>query len=200
MSLTPATQLAAGGLERIYDAVQTVVPGVTFAVVQMAVWDTIDEFCTRSTYLRETLSWTLPPNERSVDLNPISAVLTAVWVLDVTGLNPYRVDPPAILHDGGDATQGRSGYAWVACKPTRLTTNLPAVLVDNWYETLKDGTLGRLYMQPAKPYSSKELALFHGTRFRDGLRLARDAARKFNAGPNPGTWQFPYFATGRRKQ
>lgn len=192
------TQVATGGLDRLYDAIESSLPGVQHPVVQSAVWDTIDEFCTRSLVWRETMSWVLPAGMREVDLNPVSATAVVVWVIGVQGISAASVSPPAILIDSGDVSQARSGTARVACKPTRLSDQLPSFLVNNWYEALRDGTLARLYEQPAKPYSNMDLARFHGTRFRSGIRLARDAANRYFTNGTSG-WRFPYFASGRRR-
>lgn len=195
---TPATQMAAGGINRIYDAIQAVVPAVTLPIVQMSTWDTIDEFCKISTLWRETMAWTLPAGDREVDLNPVDGNTIAVWVIDIRGLLYASVSPPAIIVDSGDVTLTRTGFARVVCAPSRLSTALPSMLIDQWFEGLTDGVKMRLFSQPTKPYSSLQLAEVHGKRYRDAMRRARDAASRYYDGGTSG-WRFPYFAHGRRK-
>lgn len=192
---TPPTQMATGGLERIYDALQSTVPGVNTATMQMEAWNTIEDFCRQSTLWRETVEWVLPVGSREVDFNPVSAVGLATWVLDVQGLTSFSVTPPAILVDGGDTSLARSGFARVVLKPARLNNSLPHFLVNEWFEAIVDGTKARLYGQPAKPYSAPALAEFHGKRNRSAIRQARDAANRYYRAGTSG-WRFPQFAAG----
>ena len=94
-----ATQKADGGLDRIYDAIEAVVPGVNHAVVQMVVWDTLDEFCTKSTFWRATVQWTLQPSVQAVNLNPVSG---NALVRHVLALRPSRLSanlPGSLVDD-----------------------------------------------------------------------------------------------------
>ncbi len=194
-----ASQTATGGLDRIYDAIEAVMPGVLHPVVQLVVWDALEEFCSRSTYWRELLNWEMAIGETQLDLNPVDTNIRVHWVLNVCGLGScFRIKPTSILVDtsSGVHTPGdtvRSGTAWVVCKPSRLSAEMPA-WVDDWSEGLRDGALYRLYMQPAKPYSSLPMAQFHGKRFRTQIQLARVEAKKLCEGDAP---RFPYFARGR---
>ena len=194
----PPTQRFDGGLARIYDTVQMVLPGVQFPVIQAAVWDAIEEFCIDSTFLRQRIGWIMPPEVTQVDLNPLSGSAVVCWVLSVEGLIHFEVHPPAVIVDLGPyAKQQRQGYSMVAWKPTYLAEDFPCTLLDMWHEGIKDGALSRLYGQPMKPYSSEKLGSFHGTRFQNAVRRARDAANRYNVGPAQFT--YPYFARGRRR-
>jgi hypothetical protein len=63
-----------------------------------------------------------------------------------------------------------------------------------------DGTLGRLYGMPSKPWTSTQLATYHGTRFRQGMNRARDIAERLHSHQQSPRRAYPYFARGRRKQ
>lgn len=194
-TLYPDYLSASGGLDRIYDGIEAVLPGVQHAMVQLVVWDAIEEFCTRSTLWRLTVGWALAPGAVSLNLNPLDDVAQAVWVLELCGLRRHRLRPPAIIVDLGDTRQARSGTARVACKPRRLAEEVvPAFLVDEWSEVLRDGALYRLYCQPFKPYTSPQLAQMHGRKWRAGVALARVMAKEQNNCPP----HFPYFAWGRQ--
>jgi hypothetical protein len=192
---------ATGGLDRIYDAVQTVVPGVTEPVMQQAVWDTIEEFCIQSTFFRVWSAWTMGAGSNEFDFNPIDANTVAFEIISVSGLSFWAAAPPAVLIDRGQPSGGkREGWAWLACKPVSLgcCSSLPSALVDRWYEGLKNGTLMRLFAQPAKPWSAMPLAQSCGTSYRARIREARDLTQRlYGGGAQP--FSFPYFAQGRRK-
>lgn len=189
-----ATTWAYGGIDRIFDAIEAVVPGVVHSVVQMAVWDAICEFCTRSTYWRARVTWTMPVGTTTVDLSQIDVNTVGMSILQVGGglYRNWRIDPPCTLVDLGPGTQDRSGWAIVSCLPVNLDAGLPSFLIDNWSEALRDGALFRLYSQPSKPYTSPQLAAFHGKRFASRIQSAR--AQIIHDGPP--NWRFPYFARG----
>lgn len=186
-----ATQTATGRLDRIYDAIEVSLPGLNHAVVQMSVWDAIEDFCTKSTFWQATVAWTIPAGGQAVNLNPISGDALVRWVLGVRGLYNYRVEPPATIIDLGPVTDARVGHARVALKPSRLTDNLPSLLVDDWFEAICDGAKARLYAQPAKPYSSPILAERHGRMFRTAISSARSTAMRYNMGEATSGWAFP---------
>ena len=190
-----------GGLDRLYDAIESTVPGVLHATVQQALWDTIEEFCIQSTFFRVWASWAMGAGTAVFDFNPVSSDTIAFEILSVTGLPAWSAMPPAILVDRGQpGSVTRQGWAWLACKPVSLVScGLPSNLVDRWYEGLKNGTLMRLFSQPAKPWSAPQMAQSHGTTYRSRIREARDlTSRLYGGGAQP--FMFPYFANGRRKQ
>jgi hypothetical protein len=195
-----ATLNVDGGLSRLFDEIQSTVPGVQLPIIEMEVFNAIEAFCQQSTAWRETLEFTLPAGAREVDLNPVSAGALAVWVLKVDGLHSYSVRLPAIIEDSGDATQMRTGYARVVLKPSRLdAATIPAWLLTQYREGIKSGALVRLHGQLAKPYSSPQLAAFHGRMAQLAIRRARDIANRYNTDQTSG-WRFPYFAAGRRRR
>lgn len=192
-----ATQSATGGLERIYDALESTLPGVAHAMVQLAVWDALEEFCVRSTFWRESVAWEMPVGVTGIDLNPLDANTRIQWILEVCGLSCHQVKPAAILLDTGHGlvTPGdtvRSGTVWAVLKPSGLGSSLPD-WVHDWNEGIRDGALARLYLQPAKPYSNLKSADYHAKRFRTQIQLARAEARTVCRRPP----RFPYFARGR---
>lgn len=187
-------------IERVYDNVLAIVPAVTFPLVKLALWNAIEEFALRSTYFRETVYWTMGIGVATVDFNPFSAAMSVCWVLSQKGLYRWQIAPPAALVDlVSPQTAVRTGEAIVALKPVSLEADLPAHMWTQWFETILDGTLGRLYALPAKPWSNGPLAQYHGTRFRQGLNRARDIAARGYSNQQPN-WSFPYAASGRRKQ
>jgi len=190
-----ATTLQAGGLDRIYDGIESVLPGVMHTVVQMALFDTIEEFCMRSTYWRGLFAWSMEPGQTTLDLNPPGASPLVRWVLEVRGLRCHRIAPTAVLIDTSgtlDTSVARSGTVWAACTPTQLE-NLPD-WINDWTEGLRAGALFRLYSHPKKPYSDARQAPSYGKLFRSQIQLAKVEAQKLCS---RDAWHFPYFARGR---
>jgi hypothetical protein len=209
MTVTPSDDMAStlGGnpdVERVYDNVLAILPAVTLPLVQLALWNAIEEFAIRSTYFRHKAYWQMAPGVYTVDFNPISATQIAVWVLSQEGLTQFEVRPPATLVDLRAPLAARTGWAVLAWKPASFDSvnaqgSLPE-LWSTWFETVLDGTLFRVYGQPMKPWSSPQLAQYHGQRFRQGLNRARDIAERLHSDQQSPNRAFPYFARGRRKQ
>jgi hypothetical protein len=190
-------------VQRIYDNVLAITPSMTLPLMQVALWNAIEEFAIRSTYFRHKAYWQMACGVTTVDFNPLSASQIVVWVLDQWGLTQWEVRPPATLVDLQTPLAARTGWALLAWKPTSFATvcQLGAFpeLWSTWFETILDGTMFRLYGQPAKPWSSPQLAQYHGTRFRQGMARARDIAERLHSNQQSPRRQYPYFAHGRRK-
>lgn len=186
-------------LERLYDNVQAEVPAVGLSLIKMAAWNTVEEFFLRSTCRRERVAWQMPSGVAAVDFNPFDADWLVAWILTYDGLTYGKIEPPGLLRDVQYPASAslRSGWAWLALKPSSFTADFGDLIWQQWFETILAGTLFRLYRQPAKPWSSPQLAIAAGREFRAGVNRARAIADKnYTDGAN---WRFPYFAAGRRK-
>lgn len=188
------------GLQRIYDNVQIQVPSAALALIQMMTWNTIEDFYIQSTFKRELIFWTMQPGVSTIDFNPFDSNWLVCWLLDLSGLSHFTVDMPAFVTDtainGNQAL--RTGHALLALKPISYNVQLPPDLFMNWFETIMDGVLGRLYMLPNKPFSSPQMATYHSKRYRMGVARARATAQANNT-DGGGRWRTPYYARGKRK-
>lgn len=190
------------GLNRLYDTIQSRLGGVTVSMMELELWNIVDEFCVRSTYFRELVFWQMAIGVSRVALSPFSAYMVTVWVLEQHGLLHYYVDYPATLVDRQAPVAARTGEAWLALKPRNFEAIKHGAvheLFGNWFEVILDGLLFRLYGQPNKPWSSPQLATYHGTRFRQGINRARDIAERQYTPEQSPRRRYPYFAHGRRK-
>jgi hypothetical protein len=83
-------------------------------------------------------------------------------------------------------------YVALGYSPT-CRSSVPDVFCRQWYDVILDGALQRLMMQPNKPYTNAQMAIYHARRFRSGMFTARDRARKqFTQQETP--FQFPKWA------
>lgn len=185
------------GLERLRQNLVATTPGLVPEIGDMELWSAIEEFCNRSTYWREQVTWNLAAGQRDYDFNPVAGNAVAAWVMRVEGLVKFNVIPVAILHDLGDVSQARSGCAEVACRPSRLDPYLPGFIIEQWFDTLLAGARQRLFAQVAKPYSNAAMAEYNLKLFRAGIRRARDNVTRGNVAGGTAGWRFPYFARGR---
>lgn len=194
------------GIDRFLDTVQSRLPGITVALIQLELQNVIEEFCYRSLYFREQVFWQLAMGVSQVTINPVDARLETIYIIAQQGLYNYRVDPPATLVDLQTPTSTRTGWAMIVMKPRNWaavqTSAWPSalpMLFTNWFEVMLDGILFRLYGQPAKPWSSQGLATYHGTRWWQGVNRARAQAESSNTREQSPFRRFPYWSHGRRK-
>jgi hypothetical protein len=189
-------------IARLYDNVQSVVPGVTLPLLEQELWNTVSEFCIRSTYFRRRVYWEMAPGVSSVQFEPYSVDFSVVWVLWQHGLTNFEVRPPAELYDFLPANASRNGEALLALRPRRFDNlrlgHLPE-LFTTWFETMLDGVKFRLYGMPSRPWSNTQLATYHGTRYRQGINRARYIAERLHSSQQSPFRGYPYFARGRRK-
>lgn len=186
------------GVARLLDNVQSMVPAVVLSFVNMQVWNTIEDFYIRSTRERRIMSWQMAVGVQTIDFNPFDETWLVAWVLGFSGLHKGLVIPPGVLRDLQNPASPRCGEVLLALKPVNYNVVYPVDLFSTWFEVLLDGVLWRLYRVPAKPYSSPQLAEYHGKMYRAGVARARAVADAENTN-GPGRWRFPYFANGRRK-
>lgn len=197
---TPASDLSSflgdnPDFTRVYDNVQAVVPMVQLPLVKMLLWNTIEDFCVRSSAFRVKINWSMGISVSQIDFNPVDGDTLVAWVHSVTGLPSFRVDPPGLLVDLLEPLAVRTGTATVATKPVSFDATMPPLLFTNWFDVILSGVFMRLHEQAGRPWSSQSTSALHGRRYRSGLNSAHAQANALFG--NAPQWQFPYYANGR---
>jgi hypothetical protein len=67
---------------------------------------------------------------------------------------------------------------------------IPDWMWDTYFQDWLDGTLARLYLMPAKPWSNATHATYHGKRFRNAMSLRKQEAMRGFVFAVPA-WRFP---------
>jgi hypothetical protein len=201
MSDTPICDLAGylspdPGPSRLLDNLQAIVPGLVVDMANMVCWNTIEDFFVRSTYRREHIFWRLDPGVMTINFDPYDQNWRVCRFLDLVGHN-LKIEPPGRIRDltspAPDVT--RDGEVTLALKPRSINTPLPFEVWTTYWETLLNGALYRLYMQPGKPYSDLGAAQLTGRMYRSGIASARSDAQAGHLRDGVA-WGFPYFANG----
>lgn len=191
------------GLNRLLDNIQVEVPAITQSVIQMMAWNAIEDFYMRSGWRRQMIYWTMATGVSQLDFNPFDENYLVSFILDVSGLHRYNVVPLGLLVDLDPPGATRTGQVLASLKPNSFaaatTAGVCPELWSMWFDTIKAGTLGRIYAMPSKPYSSPQLAVTYTKEFRAGVARARGMADANFNGAQGGRWSFPNFANGRRK-
>ena len=192
------------------------VPGADNNFLEENIVRSIKEFCSESTAWREWVEdRTVSEGERAVDLQ--TGLKSHVLLVHEVLLDGRPLHQVSRLYPESEGPQQPRGWVGDGYVPGRIfltpvpdkdyefglkalvsltvgkaPCKLPTLLTEMFYEAVLDGTLGRLYMQPRKPYSDREAASFHLRRFRRYTRQARDmASRGFT--PGGQNWSYPSF-------
>lgn len=161
-------------LNRLTDAVEARLPGVLHDIVRASLWDTIEDFCARSTYWTEVID--LPFSTNSEITVPAPAGAKIYRILEIYELGAYDItQPTTITLFEGDSTGGR---ALVALCPLTLD-DTPAFILSTWFEALYEGTLSRLYLEPDKPYTNEKAGAFYVDRYEKFVTQAGRQAGRF---------------------
>lgn len=195
----PAWLSDIGDWESLLDNVQMQLPGATTDAVILAAWNTVYDFFISSTLRREHVYWCMEPGVVVINFDPWDKEWRVFRFLAFRGLSRPKFETPGRLRDlqcPADAV--RNGEVLLALRPKDINTKLDDEFWGLWFDPIVAGTLGRLYLQPGKPYSDAQMARIQLGMYRAGVAQAR--AHVQSGFVTDGTlWRFPYFAIGHSK-
>jgi len=237
---------ACSPVDRLMQTLRIGAPGATDAIIELTLFNVIDEF------LRRTSAWRFPVDiELESDiinyLLPLPADAVLVRMLSVlhngipvqpsgtaggdseTVVSIGRLAPEQTFSDGDasfapavtDLSGGvftyaiyRPEYITMSSVPDAEAVKFPLSVVmalsiaptcvncacgdwqledwmyDMYFQDWVDGVLSRLFAMPAKPWSNKELMVYHGKRFRNAMaQRKQEANRGFIY--DRSAWRFP---------
>jgi hypothetical protein len=230
--------------DRLMQTLRVHVPGATDDLLQLELFNVIDEFMRRTSAWKMEADIVLQDDTYIYDLAlpPDSAVVRAMGATHngvpvasttsgVVQSSTGTLEPELTFPDGDanyapfatDIEAATSIFTWSLFKPNYISVTNPPTgdaqlyplrvilalsiarsclecdcgdwmleewMYDMYFQDWLDGTLGRLYMMPAKPWNDKTSALYHGKRFRSALGYRKqEAMRAFNY--NIPIWRFP---------
>lgn len=196
---------------RLQQNVRLYAPGALDAVIQLEFYNTAKEFFNDTNVWQNTVDVAITPPTTSYTVTPTdtpSEVIRLLEVkndnnLDVVGLimrtpGTLEFDPATTLPS--EATTYSVTIALTCIDPTDSNNypTFPTWILDKYDQYLMAGTIGRLLMQPAKPYSNTQLGLFHLRKFREGVGFARSEAAHGNVYRGQ-SWRYPQAWGVRRK-
>jgi hypothetical protein len=187
-------------LQRIINNAQVHLPGAIEDVFKQELYNVCEEFFRTTSAWQEFVPFETVQDKRVYEVVPTVGVF--VRLMEVR--DPEGYQRPAVMTQDMFLTLRdlpTGGYEYTAALAVTCIDpvkkdgwpEVPAELLQKYYEPLLEGLLGRMMMQPAKPYSNPDLGVMHQRRFRDRMAIARVEllhASTFNV----QNWRFPRFA------
>lgn len=189
-------------INRILDGVRVQTPGCLDGTLRMELFNVTKEFCQRSDIWRESVHIHIQPNIHeytihSQDRALINRLLAVEGSHRTTGSDKHLFGVPRVPQEGYLDIAGENAIlriprppsekeewqAHISLAPIDPTDSeglprLPNYIVEKYQDSIQSGLLSRLMMYPGKPYSSPQMAQFHGRRFYTGVNLAKKEARQ----------------------
>lgn len=192
--------------DRLLGNLRVHLPGAQDSWIQLELFNAVDEFCRTALPWLDTLSIPLVEGQVTYHITPPQTEILQVISHAHPSVNLTQTTyslGTMVLTDVPDAEDVAKGPLLVVVSLTPAYDPgsdvehwIPSDMWGTWYELLFEGTLGKMMMQAAKPYSNPTGAIYHTKRFRALLGMARQivaAQSQYDGQP----WRYPFFA-GRR--
>jgi len=203
--------MASADLNRLMDNLRIKLPGALDGVLQLELFNTLDEFLKTSCAWQETIQFTTRDGVREYYLTPVgpAQIVRLMWVryADEEVRELYVEASMAIpgtlvlRHDPEPAKEMEARVTMTISDPVRRDgfPVVPDWIMAKYMDDIMDGVLGRMMGQIAKPYSSERMAVLHTRRFGGAMQRARAEVLHENVYGGQ-RWNFPQgFASGRQR-
>lgn len=203
-------------IDRFMKNARSRLPGAVDDVLQLELFNTMDEFFKNSNVWNEDIDINIPgldPAGTVYELTPTGPALihNLLWV--------YQVPDDDTVGRGAGISADMSipGELTLRTQPSsaqvyRVTVSLtvqdptarsgyvtfPAWVLARYRDTILDGLLSKMMSQPSKPYSNVQMSVFHMRKFKIGYTAAKVEWQR-NNGYRRQAWVFPGFARGSQR-
>lgn len=185
-----------------YDHLLPELPGCTTEFVDLHLLQVARDFCTRTSAWRDTfdtiasqddtLTYDLFTSEARTELVQLLRLTindVLLWCAEDPAENEDQPEnpadqPPFVINGDGDLItleeQPEGDIVMVgSMRPTMAATSLPDLLLNDYLEAIRTGTLARLMVMSGKRWTDRDLATIYG---REYTRLTTAAASKARGG------------------
>lgn len=193
--------------ERLMAEVTVRVPGAIDSAIRGELYDTLDEFFRNTHVWQEDIPLGVITTKLIYDLDSNEWVATINQLLSVNTVNQVPIaatmtEPGTLVLTYAPSTDEvytvKVGLSVADVMDTNGFPQIPQWIAIKYREAFKDGVIGRLMCQPAKPYYNEKWAAYHGARFRSAMVSAYADAKQQNVF-GAANWRFPQtFAVRRR--
>jgi hypothetical protein len=193
-------------LDRILDNARIHLPSALDDALRLELFNVLDEFFRATSMWQEDVTFNVRPGVISYEIanfDPGQMIaLMGIVNGDLLPISGTMREPGTIivLNDPSKRETYTATVALTVVDPTDRDGNpeCPEWILQKYFADVLEGLLGRMMAQPAKPYSSERLAIYHTRKFRNVMANARVEAWHHNLYGGQ-RWQFPQsFAVRRR--
>lgn len=199
--------------DRLIADVRPHVPGALDSAIEAELFAVLRDFLQRTNIWRVIYQLEISPAELCCVIDPgrgvrLKRLINLFDANDTVGRNwvwPAVMDEPPTIKLLQPVTSAATWLAEVslynaeACSPDDVRTTVPYWILADYFTTLRDGVVGNMLSQPAKPYTNAQLALFRLRSFNSGTARARAAVERRNV-YNAQSWVFPSAGITRGRQ
>jgi hypothetical protein len=187
-------------LQRIINNAQIHLPGAIEDVFKVELYNVCEEFFKTTNTWQEMVPFVTIQDKRVYEIVPTVGLF--VRLMNVTDQDGFQRigwmtdDMFLTLRDTPTGGSEYTAFLAVTCvDPVKKDgwPEAPEDLLKKFYEPLLEGLLGRMMLQPSKPYSSPDLGVMHMRRFHDRMAVAR-TEQLHQSTYNAQSWRFPKFA------
>ena len=200
-------------LNRIFDTAKVYLPGALHATLQLEFFQLLDDFFQTSNCWTEDIQVPVTPTTRTYLEDPLQftytlapvmgSILRMMWLTNAQGSQISATMPiPGDLVLAYGPSANDTYYCRVALTVRDPATRegdaeLPEWVFNSYGASLMEGLVGRMMMQPAKPYTAKQDGQFHMRNYISARSDAKIEAAHQNVYGGQA-WRFPQqFATHR---
>lgn len=206
----------AADIDRFMKNARSRLSGATDDVLQLELFNVMDEFFKNSNVWNEDIDIQVPgldPAGTVYELTPTGPALihNLLWVFQVPDSDTIGRGAQvfADMSVPGELTlRSQPSSAQVYRVTVSLTVQdptarsgyvaFPAWVLARYRDTLLDGLWGRMMSQPNKPYTNTQMSVFHMRKFKIGYTAAKVEWQR-NNGYRRQAWVFPGFARGTQR-
>lgn len=204
--------------DRLFNDIKISIPGAIDAVIAQELWRCMEDFLIGTNIWIEEIPFDVSPSDLIYRVTPVGngSVVRLMMVYDPANAAPDKrwvqggiaFEMPDRLHLVYAPSSAATWMAVVSKKitdpPLKATLPMPSMddatwIIDHYRDAFVHGTLAKLFIQPAKPYSSPQLSQFHRQNYITQRGRARTDALHANVYGGQ-RWMYPQaYATSARK-
>jgi hypothetical protein len=208
--------MTAVDIARLMNNARSRLVGATDDVLQMELFNTMDDFFKGSNTWLQDIDFAVPGQDPAGTIYFItpdspSLIDKLMWIYEVppNDTTGRGIAVNAAMQTPGELTLALQPSSPVTYRATVALTvqdpttragyvTFPAWVLAKYRNVILDGLLGKMFSQPSKPYTNNTLSIFHMRKFNAKVASARVEMTRNNK-YRQQAWAFPRFASGSQR-